>query len=1009
MRLACICAALAAASVQGSVPMMAVPMMRSNGADFGNHDVAHPHPVEAERYGEVGHHGEALAALGAGSTALSGEFTASWDLTTTELVLLMRCHHEHFCAIALAGGLLGSDISVSYSEGKVSSWVAEPDLQNVTMLEFVRGDGDADPDIQFITFSFDLSQRGYDASVSTAGQRMVWATGRVEGGFVLDAFTGVLVLDWSEPSTIAPSVAPTAVPAPVPLPTLVPGSSGETNHFGTRFGMTWEVTPSDIIISMVCDVDQYCAIALGSDARASDTMVCYYGGTVLTSVNSDDDALLDDGVTEADSGVEILFSGRGDIEDTWVVTFKRPLQESDKTLTQQNLVWITGRVEGGIVQDSTRGKSSMDWVGAEPSVPIITLAPETPAPVTPVPVPEAKEITLHSVDSSFEFGIQLFRSSDSLAAVTSNHSGTLLADEPAPDSARFTILCETGRYCSVGLNDDGRMTRSDVFMCYESAVSGTPVCIDWLCTEREACPADPSQDIVMESAEAEGGMFAVTFTRLLDTGDARDNIIAPDLIGLIYASGDADGKSPQKQHDVWGAAVLVVATDDLIFTREDDGYWQVLAALGCLVLLGLVSGAVFYFRPVFGYFLLQTWLGAAVSMVFIGAAFLMVMVGDFMHYDGRLARAAMLWGGPAQLCVALAIVLKCRLVSPCWFLMSLPQSRALPWHRWIVRLGWVFTTLHMIVVLAKYSTGPQGASAMFEQELATGFTTDAERKVRPLAGFIGWLFYTLFVVAGTPIIRRMNYRVFETANVALSVATVICTIVHLPYGWRSYVIFGAPIALLLADCVARILQQTRSAHIVSCDKTDTVAKIVIQTENVSWGPGSYFYLSVPQVGFAEQHPFSVATKDSDNKAVFYVKNMGRGSWTDRLVSLPFGPSDAVPVRMEGPYGSLTFDYKAYDKLVLIAGGIGVTPMLSLLRSLEPEKSAVLVWTVHDPNLVRFVGEELRELTAARTGFHAIMHYTGLEMLEEVSGLESRQNDSIAEQRSPKLARRSWEK
>ena len=45
------------------------------------------------------------------------------------------------------------------------------------------------------------------------------------------------------------------------------------------------------------------------------------------------------------------------------------------------------------------------------------------------------------------------------------------------------------------------------------------------------------------------------------------------------------------------------------------------------------------------------------------------------------------------------------------------------------------------------------------------------------------------------------------------------------------------------------------------------------------------------------------------------------------------------IRVDGPYGNLTFNYRRYGSLVLVGGGIGITPIISIIKDIY-EKSKV---------------------------------------------------------------------
>uniref|UniRef100_A0A6B2LHV1 Ferric reductase NAD binding domain-containing protein n=1 Tax=Arcella intermedia TaxID=1963864 RepID=A0A6B2LHV1_9EUKA len=60
----------------------------------------------------------------------------------------------------------------------------------------------------------------------------------------------------------------------------------------------------------------------------------------------------------------------------------------------------------------------------------------------------------------------------------------------------------------------------------------------------------------------------------------------------------------------------------------------------------------------------------------------------------------------------------------------------------------------------------------------------------------------------------------------------------------------------------------------------------------------------------------------------------------------------VWVRADGPYGHLNLDYHRYSHVVLIAGGIGITPIIGILKEIFAGKkrrsriqSVLMVWSV----------------------------------------------------------------
>ncbi len=95
-----------------------------------------------------------------------------------------------------------------------------------------------------------------------------------------------------------------------------------------------------------------------------------------------------------------------------------------------------------------------------------------------------------------------------------------------------------------------------------------------------------------------------------------------------------------------------------------------------------------------------------------------------------------------------------------------------------------------------------------------------------------------------------------------------------------------------------------------------------------WLPGQFalFRYKSSLLGWSEPHPFTIScAPDSDGKICCTVKAVGPFSAKLRTMS----PGTAF--LCEGPYGVFTPNFKKEKRLVFIAGGIGVTPFLSIVR------------------------------------------------------------------------------
>jgi len=94
--------------------------------------------------------------------------------------------------------------------------------------------------------------------------------------------------------------------------------------------------------------------------------------------------------------------------------------------------------------------------------------------------------------------------------------------------------------------------------------------------------------------------------------------------------------------------------------------------------------------------------------------------------------------------------------------------------------------------------------------------------------------------------------------------------------------------------------------------------------------GQFAFVKLQLPGLREPHPFTVASAPDEDHLRFFVRDLG--DWTARLRQ-----RDLVGalVRVEGPYGRFEPLPKArwVGRIVWVAGGVGVTPFLSVVSTL----------------------------------------------------------------------------
>ncbi len=114
--------------------------------------------------------------------------------------------------------------------------------------------------------------------------------------------------------------------------------------------------------------------------------------------------------------------------------------------------------------------------------------------------------------------------------------------------------------------------------------------------------------------------------------------------------------------------------------------------------------------------------------------------------------------------------------------------------------------------------------------------------------------------------------------------------------------------------------------------------------------GQFAFFTFPSVSKKEQHPFTISSHPQDANLRVVIK--GLGDYTNNLAS-KMNVGDLA--KIEGPYGMFSSAYSKEKEQVWIAGGIGITPFLSLAKDYYTNKIN-LFWCVNDANAANYVDE-----------------------------------------------------
>lgn len=130
-------------------------------------------------------------------------------------------------------------------------------------------------------------------------------------------------------------------------------------------------------------------------------------------------------------------------------------------------------------------------------------------------------------------------------------------------------------------------------------------------------------------------------------------------------------------------------------------------------------------------------------------------------------------------------------------------------------------------------------------------------------------------------------------------------------------------------------------------------------DKLNFTPGQFAFIEIQGKGWNEPHPFTISSASGDNKLRFTLKVLG--DWTRKIREALKAGGEVI---VRGPYGR--FDSaQAGNKQVWLAGGIGITPFLSKLRSIKKSdpREITLLYGVREQKEALFL-EELKKLCKA---------------------------------------------
>ncbi|KAI5464024.1 ferric reductase like transmembrane component-domain-containing protein [Mariannaea sp. PMI_226] len=312
-------------------------------------------------------------------------------------------------------------------------------------------------------------------------------------------------------------------------------------------------------------------------------------------------------------------------------------------------------------------------------------------------------------------------------------------------------------------------------------------------------------------------------------------------------------------------------------------------------------------------------------------------------------------------------------------LIGIGPERLNVFHRWAAYLCLFLALVHTIPFYVQ-PVWDDGGLKTFQRLFPGGSGVIYGTGIATLVPLI-WL-----CVASLPFIRRIAYEAFVLLHIPVSMVYVGLLFWHTKNFLMSWSYLWASVGIWVFCYFMRIfklnwIRPWRMSFLVGDEAAITLMaenaiKITIPTQ-MRWKPGQYVYLRMPGISFLESHPFTISSLCSDDFPSEYGEQYRDctlvfrpyGGFTRKVLetAIEKGPFHTYRAFVDGPYGGMRRDLAAFDTCILIAGGSGITALMSQLLDLIKRmrdgkaitKKVVVVWALKRLEAMDWFREELR--------------------------------------------------
>ncbi|CAI9101896.1 OLC1v1000050C2 [Oldenlandia corymbosa var. corymbosa] len=342
--------------------------------------------------------------------------------------------------------------------------------------------------------------------------------------------------------------------------------------------------------------------------------------------------------------------------------------------------------------------------------------------------------------------------------------------------------------------------------------------------------------------------------------------------------------------------------------------------------LGVVTWIELFF---FGMFILLTlWYFSAYMHFWYEKISMVAMSRGDKVWQAKLERLALVIGLAGNVALTFLFVPVTRGSSILAFL-GLSSEASIKYHMWLGNIAMALFTAHGTLYIIYWGlTDRLSEMLKWDETWDQTYVNNIAGELCLLCGLIMWS--TTF-----PRIRRTMFELFYYTH-HLYILFIIFYILHKGLFFICIMLPG--MYLFVIDRFLRFLQSRQNVRLVSARvlPCEAVELNFSKSRALEYTTTSTMFVNIPIVSKLQWHPFTVVSNSSLEPDTLSVVIKCEGSWTKKLYDVVSSPSSIdhrLQVAVEGPYGPPTTHFLRHDTLVMISGGSGITPMISIIRDL----------------------------------------------------------------------------